>query len=212
MSIDSNVVCVVPIGVLIVHFDVLIVHSPNSSGSSTPTNSINDGNLDGHESDALGDTRSIQSQLLSSSKDEEYDSAQGNDIAPLQHQRVRNPSSVVQRISSLMAIRNNVTTKTNSLSSILNRFHFAFNVNDVHDYLLFLVIRTIYRATNTLNFINFGCQTVNQKNAMNVRKNFQHFDVNIIVVCVVKYSVRNAAIKLYLGKLSIVRVSQANHK
>lgn len=84
--------------------------SPNTSGSSTPTNSLNDGNFDGQESDQLSETRSIQSQILSTEKDEEYDSAQGSDISPMQHRRMRNPSSVVQRISSLMAIRNNVMT------------------------------------------------------------------------------------------------------
>lgn len=83
-------------------------HSPNSSGSSTPTNSLNDGNFDGQDSDQLSDTRSIQSQILSPGKDEEYDSVPGNDIPPLQNRRVRNPTSVLQRISSLMAIRNNV--------------------------------------------------------------------------------------------------------
>lgn len=89
----------------------IVFSSSISSGSSTPTNSINDGNLDGLESDPSGETRSIQSQLLSTSKDDEYDSVQGVDAtSSLQHQRVRNPSSVLQRISSLMAIRNNVKT------------------------------------------------------------------------------------------------------
>lgn len=41
---------------------------------------------------------------------------------------------------------------------------------------------------------------------MNVHKNSQHFGVNIIVVYAVKFSVRNAVIKLCLEKLSIAQV------
>lgn len=69
---------------------------------------MTDGSVDGQESDQLSETRSIQSQLLSTSKDEKYDSMHGNDLSPLEHRSVRNPSSVVQRISSLMATKNNV--------------------------------------------------------------------------------------------------------
>lgn len=183
---------------------LLVFYSPNSSGSSTPTNSINDGNLDVHESDPLGETRSIQSQLLSAGKDDEYDSAQGNDVAsPLQHQRVRNPSSVVQRISSLMAIRNNVKTRR------LYMYHLAFRWISFFSH-KFMNCRTIYRATKTPNSISFGCQTINRRNAMNASRNSQHFDESITVACAVRYSVQNAAIKLCLGKLSNVPVSQMN--
>lgn len=181
---------------------IFLRHSPNSSGSSTPTNSLNDSNFDGQDSDQLSDTRSIQSQILSPGKDEEYDSVQGNDIPPLQNRRVRNPTSVLQRISSLMAIRNNVRIRQTYMLIV----HAIFarvkpNLRIIVNY------RTIYRATNTPNSINFGCQTTNQRNATSVRKNFQHSDENIIAAFVDKYFARGAAIKWCRGKLSIVRVS-----
>lgn len=46
----------------------------------------------------------------------------------------------------------------------------------------------------------------NQKNAMSVQQNSQHSVVNIIVVCVDKFSVQNVVIKLYQEKLLIVQV------
>lgn len=87
----------------------LFAYSPNSSGASTPTHSLNEGSSDGLESDQLIDLQSHKNQLPSTSKEDEYDSNQGIDFPPLQHRSVRNPLSVVQRISSLMAIRNNVS-------------------------------------------------------------------------------------------------------
>lgn len=157
---------------------------------------MNDSTFDGQESDQLSETRSIQSQILSSGKDGEYDSAQSNDIPPLQNRRVRNPSNVLQRISSMMAIKNNV------------RIHsYSIKIVKIKSIIIMVQNRTICRAIKILNSINFGCQIINQKNAMNVHKNFQHFDENIIVVCVDKYFVHDAVIKLYLEKLSIVRVS-----
>lgn len=73
---------------------------------------MNDGSSDGLESDQQSDIRSIKShvQLPSTSKDDEFDPNQINDYQPMQHRSVRNPLSVMQRVSSLMAIRNNVST------------------------------------------------------------------------------------------------------
>lgn len=64
---------------------------------------------DGPELDQISDIRSMKLQLPSNSQDDQFDSNQCNDLATMQNQRVRNPLSVVQRISRLMAIRNNVS-------------------------------------------------------------------------------------------------------
>lgn len=89
----------------------MYLYSANASGCSTPTHSLNEGSSDGLESDQSVDVRSIKSHLPSTSKEDEYDSNHGDDFPPLQHRSVRNPLSVMQRISSLMAIRNNVSIK-----------------------------------------------------------------------------------------------------
>lgn len=79
-----------------------LIRSPNTSGSSTPTYSLNESSSDGLESDQ-------PSQLPTATKDDEYDANQANEYPPMQNRSVRNPLSVMQRISSLMAIRNNVS-------------------------------------------------------------------------------------------------------
>lgn len=87
-----------------------LFRSPNTSGSSTPTYSLNESSSDGLESDQ-------QSQLPSASKDDEYDPNQPNEYPPMQNRSVRNPLSVMQRLSSLMAIRNNVSNTSTQFAT-----------------------------------------------------------------------------------------------
>lgn len=95
---------------------------PSASGSSTPTHSLNEGSSDGLESDQLSEVRSIKSQP-STSKDIEYDPIQANDFPPLQNRSVRNPMSVVHRLTNLMANRNNVSyLKKKNSSGIVESF------------------------------------------------------------------------------------------
>lgn len=84
----------------------------SASGNSTPTHSLNDGSSDGLESEQLNEVRSIKSQQ-STSKDVEFDPIQDTDFPPLQNRSVRNPTSVLHRLTNLMAIRNNVSLLKN---------------------------------------------------------------------------------------------------
>lgn len=100
--------------------------SSNASGSSTPTHSLNDGSSDSVESDTTIDVRSMKPSLPTTSNDDEFDTNQSNEFPSLQLRSVRNPLSVMQRISSLMAIRNNVSTdekKTSTPNAKIIDFH-----------------------------------------------------------------------------------------
>lgn len=82
---------------------------PNVSGNSTPTHSLHESSSDPLESDQPVEVRPIRGQLPSTSRIDQFDSNQNHDFPSTQNRSVRNPVSVVQRLSSLMAIKNNVS-------------------------------------------------------------------------------------------------------
>lgn len=88
---------------------IVFLDRPNASGSSTPTHSSHEGTFDGLESDQLAENRLNKGSLPSTSKNIPYDANQNNDFPSAQNRSIRNPASVTQRLSSLMAIKNNVS-------------------------------------------------------------------------------------------------------
>lgn len=89
--------------------NIVFLDRPNASGSSTPTHSSHEGTFDGLESDQLAENRLNKGSLPSTSKNIPYDANQNNDFPSAQNRSIRNPASVTQRLSSLMAIKNNVS-------------------------------------------------------------------------------------------------------